>query len=317
MLHNIKPSLRHPPDFEAFWDKTLDALNACDPAVARSPGDETDGLRLDTLTFASLGGARVHGYLLHWTDAAPRPLVVHSHGYGSQYTVQAAWARQGLHVLGVDIRGFGRSVGAVAERSPWGYMLTGATSPEDYVLRGAVCDYVRAVQVGRRLLDARVERAVLYGYSFAGALAVMAEAVMQHQTDLLVAGVPTFGWSEGRQFFVRMGSGSEINRYLEARPGDAEDLMVVLRYFDPVHFAPYVACPALVGVGLEDDVVPPSTVYAIANHLGGPHEVMTFPVSHSASPLEALWDRFDQRWIGLARDGVPADFGGRTVRVEA
>lgn len=316
MLHRVKPTLNRPPDFEAFWNETLEALEAEAPDVRRTPaGVAGANRRLETLTFASLGGARLYGYLLRWTDDTPRPLVVHSHGYGSQYAVRHDWAERGLHVLGVDIRGFGRSADALPARSRWGYMLTGATAPETYVLRGAVCDYARAARVGRDLLGDRVGRVVLYGYSFAGALAVMAEAVMRHPTDLLVAGVPTFGWAEGRQFFVRMGSGAEINRFLAERPADAEDLMVVLRYFDAVNFAPYVTCPALVGIGIDDDVVPASTVYAIANHLAGPHEVMEFPVSHSDSPLEALWERFDARWIELALGGIPVGFGGRTYRV--
>jgi len=33
-----------------------------------------------------------------------------------------------------------------------------------------------------------------------------------------LVGVPTFGWAEGRNFFVKAGSGAEIGRYLKARP---------------------------------------------------------------------------------------------------
>src|SRR3712207_8477025 len=63
----------------------------------------------------------------------------------------------------------------------------------------------------------------------------------------------------------------------------SDDAMVVLSYFDPMNFAANIRCPTLVGLGLEDDVVPAPTVYAIANHLGGPHEVIRLPVSHTRS----------------------------------
>ena len=149
---------------------------------------------------------------------------------------------------------------------------------------------------------------VVYGRSFGGGLAVMTEALIQ-AADLLVVGVPTLGWAEGRHFFVEAGSGGEINRYCRARPDHMEDLMVVLRYFDTTNFADLIRCPTLVGVGLEDVVVPAKTVYAIANHLSGPVELMEFPVSHTDRPEEALWDRFEDRWTALARDGVPPDFG--------
>jgi cephalosporin-C deacetylase len=136
----------------------------------------------------------------------------------------------------------------------------------------------------------------------------MAQSVMQI-ADLLVVAVPSFGWTEGRRILVGEGSGREINRYLEAHPEHEEDVMVVLSYFDPMNFAADVRCPTLVGLGLEDNVVPAPTVYAIANHLGGPHEVVRLPVSHTERPEERLWDRFEARWLRLAVEGVHSNFG--------
>ena len=85
--------------------------------------------------------------------------------------------------------------------------------------------------------------------------------------------------------------------------------MVVLRYFDPVNFAGQVVCPTLIGVGQVDPVVPAPTVLAIADRLGGPHEVLHFPVSHSGGPDEGRWRLFERRWLELARGGVPDGFG--------
>src|SRR6266571_4897765 len=118
------------------------------------------------------------------------------------------------------------------------------------------------------------------------------------------------GWAEGRRLFASSGSAGEINHYLERRPEHAaEDVMVVLRYFDPVNFAGLVRCPTLVGVGLVDEVVPAPTVLAIAAHLGGSHELMRFPVSHSGTPEERRWRAFERRWLELALTGVPEGFG--------
>ena len=191
--------------------------------------------------------------------------------------------------------------------------MTGMESPEGYVLRGAVCDYMRAVEAGREILAPLASRTVLNGTSFAGGLAVMAQGVMQ-VADLLVVAVPSFGWAEGRRFLVEEGSGQEINRYLKVHPEREEDLMVVLSYFDPMNFAVDIRCPTLVGLGLEDDVVPAPTVYAIADHLGGPYEVVRLPVSHTERPEEKLWDRFEAYWLRLATRGAPPDFGENRER---
>ncbi len=85
--------------------------------------------------------------------------------------------------------------------------------------------------------------------------------------------------------------------------------MLVLSYFDPTNFAGDIRCPTLVGLGMEDNVVPAPTVYAIADRLGGPHEVMELPVSHTERPEEKLWERFEAYWLRLTLEGVPADFG--------
>jgi cephalosporin-C deacetylase len=305
---SVKPELNLPPDFEEFWRETLAELNGVDSEAETIDVDHDrgDNMKLQQLNFNSLGGTRVSGYLL--TAPGPRPLIVHSHGYGSQCDVRWDWAESGVNVLGVDIRGFGRSTKAAGRVSRAGYVLTGIRSPETSILRSAVCDYMRALQVGRELLGQQTTRLVAHGISFAGGLALMAEAVLQ-TVDVLVVGVPTFGWAEGRHFFVKLGSGAEISDYLAARPASATDVALVLGYFDSMNFAPDVTCPTLVGLGLSDDVVPAKTVYAIANHLGGPYEVMEFPVSHTDHPDERLWEAFDSRCIELARHGPAVGFG--------
>lgn len=310
MRQRLKPDATRPPDFEAFWEKTRAELASVEPALERAPVEDgsTDEIALESISFRSLGSAEIHGYILRWHDQQSRPVVVHGHGYGGAATIEWAWARRGLHVVGIDLRGFGRSRNAVPKRSPWGYVLTGAQSPEHSILRGAISDYIRAVELAGLLVGADVSHLVAHGASFTGGLALMAEAVAP-AADLLAVETPTFGWAEGRNFFAQSGSGAEISRFLRARPYAAEDLMLVLRYFDTMNFAELVSCPTLVGVGLEDAVVPAKTVFAIANHIQAPHEVMEFPVSHSDSPEMKLWAAFDDRWIDLALQGVPTTFG--------
>jgi len=310
MPREQEPALNRPPDFESFWTKTIQELGGVDPSLKCNTISQTTdpSLILEKITFNSLWDVTIHGYLLTWDDGEKRPFVTHCHGYGAEYEVKWDWARAGCNVMGIDIRGFGRSFDSLGFRSKWGYMLTGIESPEQYVLRGAVCDYIRAVEVGKYILDQRVKRTVLHGVSFAGALALMAEAIM-HTADFLAVGVPTFGWAEGRYFFVKRGSGSEIIRYLEKRPDHAEDLMLVLRYFDSANFAELVKCPTLLGIGIKDDVVPAHTVYYIAHHLGGQHEIMEFPVSHSKLPEVRLWENFEKCWLEIAIKGIPSNFG--------
>lgn len=310
MRRQFRPTSARPKDFVGFWQSTLEELEDV-PVDLMREAVEASGcpdLVFEEISFRSLWGKRVHGYFLRPSEGGDSPLVIHAHGYGSCCTVQWDWGRAGFSVIGIDVRGYGRSDGALPNPSRWGYVLTGIGSPETSVLRGAVCDYVRAAQVGQRLLAPHQRHTVLYGRSFGGALALMAEGAA-HLADFLALGVPSFGWTEGRHFFVKDGSGQEINAYLRTYPDHTEDVMLVLRYFDSIHFAGLVSCSTLLGVGLEDVVVPANTVYAIANHLAGPVEIMEFPVSHTDRPEEKLWDSFEARWEQLAKQELPTDFG--------
>jgi len=309
MRKDIKPNSSKPVDFERFWSKTKEELLSLPLDIQQEPsGTEKGGCALTNLSFLSLGNKRIQGYALQWQNSEPRPLIVHAHGYMSQAEVRWDWAQQGFNIVGVDIRGFGRSRSAVPQHSKWGYVLTGIESPEQSVLRGAVCDYAQAVRVAQEIFRGKLSKLVLQGFSFAGGLALMAEYVLQ-AADLLVVGVPTFGWAEGRKFFAQSGSGQEINHFLKMHPEYEEDTMLVLRYFDTVNFAGSITCPTLVGLGIKDSVVPAYTVYAIANHLSGPHEIMEFPVSHTDLPEEQHWKKFEEYGIQLTQQGLPNDFG--------
>jgi cephalosporin-C deacetylase len=312
-LTPYRAPLSRPVDFPAFWSSTLDELAAIPPATERAVVDTRGSLVLEDVSFASLNRARIFGYVLRWDDTRRRPLLVHSHGYGGHCVPMWQWASRGIHVVGVDIRGFGRSREVVQSPSRWGFMLTGRQAPEHHVLRGAVCDYLRAAQVGHELLSNRVSRNVFQGTSFAGGLAWMAAALSQSQPfppDLLAVGVPTFGWAEGRHLFAGAGSAVEISRFLAGQPPQAaEDLMVVLRYFDPLNFAQDIRSPSLVALSRKDEVVPSETVLAMVAHLRVPYELLWFPVSHSDSPEERHWAQFEKRLLSLTVDGLPDGFG--------
>ena len=299
-MRETRPPLTRPADFAAFWVAARDEL-AQTPANPRLglAVTTTDGNRITPIRFASLGGANIQGFFIAPEAAEggrPRPLVVTTHGYNSHCNpvLDARHvAPGGADLLCFDVRGCGLSSAACAV-DPAGYILTGLDNPRSSILRGAVCDYVRAAEVGA-LLDAGRGGTVYHGRSFGGALAIMAQAVAP-RADYLVAAVPTLGWAAGRRRLASGGSTLEVNQYLTRRPAAEAAVMRTLAYFDTVNYADRVGCAALVGVGMRDTVVPPATVYAIANHMTPRPEVMELPVSHSELLEERHWVQFDRRW---------------------
>jgi cephalosporin-C deacetylase len=316
-LERFRPNADKPTEFLRFWALTVAELQRTRPEAERLGAVSPEpGLLLERLRYTSLNGVRVAAYLLRPTEAQSRPLVVHAHGYNDRYEVMLDWARRGCSVFGFDARGFGRS----ADRFPiseHGYVLTGIESPQTSVLRGAVADYLQGVRVATERLGALAASSVsLYGFSFGGALALMAGA-LSRQADLVVLGQPTFGWNAERSRVALAGSAREVRRYIERFPWRRDTVIETLQYFDTLHFAPLVDVPTLIGIGLDDDVVPSRTVLAVANHFASPVEVRLLPVSHSADPRESLWQAFDEEWLAYVANGLPRDFGAtdRQVRV--
>lgn len=295
-------TLHTPPDFDDFWLDTLNNLATVPMGIRIEESCSLGkGLHLASLSFQSWRRCRIRGYLLHRNSESARPLVVYTHGYNGRYEVACHWAELGLDVFGFDTRGFGRSKGAMSVH-PDGWILTGSGSAETSILRGAVCDYYRAVDVARQLSDKPPQRTLFYGFSFGGAMALMGAALRQ-DANFVAAGVPSFGWMAGRRRLVKAGSGREVNDYIACNPHLAETVMNTLAYFDCASFADRVQAPCIIGIGLRDRVVPAATVRAISDRLRCPKLIREFPVSHSNLEQERLWQRFEEEWVKLARTG--------------
>ena len=307
-IDSYTPIVDEPVEFDRFWNATLDKVGEIAPLpVMARQAPPAPRLTLDHVNYASLGNVRIAAYLLAQDVSEPRPLIVHSHGYNSQYDVMLHWANTGCHVFGLDFRGFGRSTSTRVVAG--GYVLTGIETPQTSILRGAVCDLLQGLKAAHALLGWRIARTVLYGFSFGGAMALMA-GVLTDEPELLVVGQPTFGWHKERLRLSQAGSSHELKRYFAAHPARSAAAMDTLGYFDTLHFASRVRTPVLLGIGLDDPVVPSRSVLAIAGRLPQDScEVRFLPVAHSVNPRESLWADFDAEWLCMARSGVPADFG--------
>lgn len=289
-----------PDDFEQFWLEVVAELERTPLDLELSPvkvEDAPPSVATYTWTATSVGGRRISGPVA-WSEEGDvdRPQWVYGHGYGS--LGGCGWAfgavSRGFIALGLDARGYGRSRQDDDPSVP-GWVLHGIDSPRDYILRGAVADTIRAVQVARALQGADPARTVLRGGSFSGGLAVLAAPWIEDLAYVAVS-VPTFGAYGLRRTLVERGSGKEVNDYLdEVGSPQAEEILGNLRYFDAVNAAPYVKAPISVGLGIIDVVVPGETVAAIYHALGSHEkELLHYPCSHSTHPLTSAWRAWEQ-----------------------
>ncbi len=270
------PSNR-PSDFDGFWFETL---RRCEDAPLNVKGDLTADVR--DLTFEGLDGTPVHTWLiLPPARKAPVPVVICCHGADrsrGKPSDFAAWTAAGYAVISPDFRLQGGTTGSNTSfdsdgKSGW-WILNLYDLRKSYIFC-VWTDFLRAVRLAREVPEIDSSRIAVDGHSQGGGVA-LGLAALDRSVVLCMADVPSSCWME-RRIAGRSGGGAGIADYLAAFPERAETVRRNLAYFDNINLAPKVQCPALVAVGMKDEICPPECTYAAYNKIAAPKEMAVYP----------------------------------------
>ncbi len=255
-----------PAGFAAFWD-TVDAeLHAVDAAVTvhadvRPP---TDGVRVHRLTFDSIDGVRVGGWLALPDRDGPHPGLVIFPGYKSDPLPAIGWARRGYATFTLAHRG---KLGATEPFNPGypGLLTHGIDDPHTYAYRGVYADCMRALEVMTDQADVTGPLAV-YGYSQGGPLAIYASARRPQLVGAVVAGAPFLTAFAYSVLAARTYPYFEIAEYLAAHPDMRDTVFDTLSYFDALHAIADVKAPLLLFRAGADEICPPYSTTLLRQH---------------------------------------------------
>jgi cephalosporin-C deacetylase len=259
--------VERPADFDAFWADVLAQaaripLNAtAEPLPLRStPEVETFEVHYD-----SLDGVRIAGWY-----CVPRagvgqvgtlPAILSVPGYISDPPIPRAWARRGYAVFSVAPRGKVRSNRQFNPGYP-GLLTHNLVDRNTYSYRGFYIDAARGVDFLLSRPEVDAARIGVTGSSQGGAL-TLTTAALRPEIRAAAAGAPylcgfldSIALTDAYPYF-------EIDDYLRLYPERAAAVRETLAYFDGINFAPRITCPILVNVGLQDNVCPPETGYAM------------------------------------------------------
>lgn len=302
------PPLTREPDFDAFWEATL-AESAQTPLRPRLTPLEypARGVQVYEVYYEGWRGARICGWYLVPEGRGPFPALVQYHGYsGSKGEVYQylMWALQGYATLAIDVRG---QAGASSDPGPYtgghvsGWMTQGILDPQEYYYRGAYMDAVRALDFlcSRPEVDRR--RIGIMGGSQGGGL-TLAVAALDRRPVLAMPEMPYLCHFRRALEMAMRGPYPEIAAYLRQYPKREEQVWRTLSYFDNLNLAPRITCPVLMTVGLQDDVCPPSTVYAVYNKITSPKEMKVYPY-HNHEMAAAHWED-KLRWALYYLQGI-------------
>ena len=274
-------TLTRPADFEEFWAGVLAqaAEVPLDPSMEPVPLRSGDGVETFEIHYSSLDGVRVAGWYCRPAAAAlppPYPGLLIVPGYISEPTLPTSWARLGYATVGVAPRGKLRSNARYNPGYP-GLLVHDVVDRNTYSYRGFYVDAIRAVDFLRTRPEVDASRIGVHGSSQGGALTIVTAALKGDAVACGAAGAPYLCGFLDAARLTHSYPYEEINEYLRAHPDHRQMVEETLAYFDGVNFAPMITAPMLVYIGLEDDVCPPETGFAVHRAMRCEKELIASP----------------------------------------
>jgi cephalosporin-C deacetylase len=279
-----------PSDFDEYWDAALSQMRAVDADVELRPASfSAPFAACFDLYFTGVGGARLHAKLLRPVAEAdaPHPAVVLFHGYSGSsgdWFDKLGYAAAGFTVAALDCRGQGglsEDVGGVPGNTLNGHIIRGLDgAPEDLLYRQLFLDTAQLAGLVMGMEEVDPARVGAMGGSQGGGL-TLACAALEPRIKLAA---PVFPFLCDYQRVWKLDLA--VNAYQELKdyfrrfdPCHQRESEVFTRlgYIDVQHLAPRIRARVMMGVGLMDQICPPSTQFAAYNKIGAPKSLAVYP----------------------------------------
>ena len=299
-----------PADFAEYWERAGAELDSVDPTVDLVAAQfQVPCARCRHLYFTGVGGARVHAKLLQPAQvAAAGPAVLMFHGYrGSspEWSELLGYAGAGFTVAALDCRGQGgrsEDTGGVRGNTLHGHIIRGlADGPDQLLYRQIFLDTVALARIVMALDEVDASRVGATGASQGGGLTLACAALEPR----IRRAAPVYPFLCDYRRVWQMDQAEQAYRELRDffrlfDPTHQQEQLYFERlgYIDVQHLAERIRAQVLMGVGLMDQVCPPSTQFAAYNKITAPKEMVIYP-DFEHETLPQFRDRIFQFMLGL------------------
>ena len=265
---DYRSKMAKPADFDAFWDEVLDQASAVplDPEVVPDPLRTSDDVEVFQAFYTSLDHVRIAGWYCRPARRPLMPAMLFSPGYQMDPPIPKEWARKGYAALSVAPRGKLRSLRQFNPGYP-NLLTHNIVDRHTYAYRGFYVDTWRGIDVLLSRAEVDPGRIGVTGSSQGGGLTIVT-AAMRPEVCAAAAGAPYLCGLIDAIELTHTYPYEEINDYLRLHPERRSEVEETLAYFDGISFADRVSCPIIVNVGLQDNVCPPETGYALFDRIG-------------------------------------------------
>lgn len=302
----IRPTTDDPKDFDKFWNdgKAELAKIPLEPKLEAMPNLSTPAVDVFHVSFQNVGTgiskvSRIYGILAvpKTTDPNRRfPALLRVPGAGVRpYTGQIALAERGIIALEIGIHGIPVNLPlSVYDDLRAGslnrYMLYNLDDKENYYYRRVFLGCLRANDFLTSLPQYDGKNLAVYGGSQGGALSIMT-AALDSRVKVLAAFYPALSDMTG---YLHGRAGGWFHTFKE-KENQTREKIETSKYYDTVNFAKRLKIPGIYAFGYNDEVCPPTSVYAAYNVIPAPRKLLLgLEMGHNNSPEQG--ERANQ-WI--------------------
>ena len=296
-LYEYQGRSPRPADFDEFWDRSLEEMRATDPQVELRPAEfHVHYGECYDMYFTGVGGARVHAKLLRPKNVAtPHPAVLMFHGYSyyaGDWSDKLGYLAMGYTVAALDCRGQGgesEDVGGVSGNTLHGHIIRGLDAPAEKMLfRQIFLDTAQLAKLVMEMPEVDEARVGATGGSQGGGL-TLACASLEPRIKRVA---PVYPFLSDYQRVWEMDQAerayAELKEYFRAFDPlhqREKEIFTKLGYIDIQNLTPRVAGEVFMGVGLMDQICPPSTQFAAYNKITSQKSLVIFPDYGHELPL--------------------------------
>ncbi len=303
---DYRSTVHKPQDFDAFWDDVRGQAEAIPlaPEIIPEPLRSSDDIEVSQVFYHSLDQVRIAAWYCRPTPRAEKmPAILFLPGYQMDPPIPKEWARRGYIALSVAPRGKLRSLSQFNPGYP-NLLTYNLVDRHTYAYRGFYVDAWRGIDFLLSRPEVDSSRIGVTGSSQGGGLAITT-AAMRSEVKAAAAGAPYLCGIMDAIDLTHTYPYEEINDYLRQYPDCRPAVEETLGYFDGINFADTITCPIIVNIGLQDNVCPPETGYALFNRIRA-RDKQLYPYDghgHDAGRYahRAIVERFFAHHLGAER----------------
>lgn len=278
-----------PEDFDTFWDNALNEMRSIDPQLLIEEADfKVPFATCYHLTFTGTGGARIYSKMVKPKNITTKiPAVIRFHGYtgsSGDWTSLLVYAASGMIAVAMDCRGQGglsEDSVSVKGGTLYGFIVKGVEEgPNQLYFKHVFLDTAKLAEIVLEMDDVDSTKVYAIGGSQGGALTLACAALEPRISKL----APVF------PFLCDYKRVWEMDLAIDAYSGIRE----YFRHFDPTHaredyffntlgyidlqnLAKRIRGEVLLGVGLMDNICPPSSQFACYNKIESKKSYILYP----------------------------------------